>query len=137
MPRRLVSAAALASYRRALGIVFQHTYTRTVKAAGSEDSWGETDPASGASTAGIPCIWETREIATRDAGGMTLVTVPALSVEATDPLAVGDRVSAITGSDGVLLAAGPFRVERLLDATAGVGASLMKVWELRGTEVQS
>src|SRR5688572_17934457 len=130
----LVSAAALASIRRSLNVVFVHRYVRTVRAAGTEDPWGETDPVAGAVTTGLPCIWETRERAVRDAGGTTLVTVPTLTVEATDPLAVGDQVSAITGSDGVVLTPTVYRVERLLDATAGLGASLLRVYELRGTQ---
>src|SRR5678815_15027 len=133
----LVNDAAIASLRRSLAIVFVHTYTRTVRAAGAEDPWGETDPAAGTAVTGVPCIWKTREVVSRDAGGTTLVTVPTLSVYATDSLTVGDLVSAITGSDGVLLTPTVYRVERLIDATAGLGASLMKVWELRGTQVNN
>lgn len=133
----LVSTAEILSIRRDLQIVFVHTYTRTVRAGGSEDAWGEADPVSGTVTTGVPCIWKTREVSTRDAGGTTVVTVPTLSVYATDPLAVGDLVSAITGSDGVLLTPTVYRVERLMDAVAGLGASVMKVWELRGTQVSN
>src|SRR3982750_2486382 len=112
----LVPNATIIAVRRSLEIIFVHTYTRTVRAAGTEDAWGETDPTAGTATTNVPCIWVTRERTVRDAGGTRRITGPTLTVYATDPLAVGDMVSAITGSDGVLLTPTVYQVERMLDA---------------------
>lgn len=134
-----LTGGALASARRAFNRVLVHTYTRTPSAGGSEDGWGETDPVPGSGTTGVPCLWGVRSLAVRDAGGTTVVSVPTLMVAATDPLKVGDQVSSVLGSDGMPIpgASGVFRVERLLDDTAGLGAALLPVWELRGAQVQN
>lgn len=131
----LLSSSAIASIRAGLSITLTHTYTRTPMVAGSEDDWGETDPVPGTPVVGVSCRYETIQRAIRDAGGVTLVNLPTLAVAATDPIKAGDAVSNIVGSDGVVIAAGPFRVERLLDDSAGLGAALLSVYELRGTQV--
>lgn len=131
----LLSAGALASARAALAILLTHTYTRTPITAGAEDAEGNAAATLGTPVTGVACRYEVQQRAVRDEGGVTLVSIPTLAVAATDVLAVGDRVTAITGSDAVVLAAGPFRVERLLDDTAGLGASLQPVFELRGATV--
>jgi hypothetical protein len=134
----LIADATFASLRRALAIALTHTYTRTPAAAGTgEDDWGETDPVAGTAVAGVSCRFATLARVVRDAGGTTTVDVPTLAVDPTDPLKVGDTVSNVVGSDGVVIQAGPFRVERLLDDTAGLGAALQPVYELRGAGVQS
>jgi hypothetical protein len=131
----LLSAGALASVRSALGILLTHVYTRTPITAGAEDSEGNAAPTLGAPVTGVACRYETVTRAVSDAGGPSVVNIPTLAVAATDPLAVGDRVSDITGSDGVVLLAGPLRLERLFDDTAGLGAMLQPVYELRGATV--
>lgn len=134
----LLSDAAIASARAALGVLLTHTYTRTVMVPGVvDDAWGERDATDGAVTIGVPCRYEAVQRPVRDAGGFALVSVPTLAVAADDPLTVGNRVSGITGSDGVVLINGPFQVERLLDDTAGLGAALQPTWELRGARTVS
>lgn len=135
MPPILLPSALRDALRRSLEPMLQHTYTRGAAGGGTEDDWGETDPVTTAIETGVPCLWAVRTVSTRDAGGITLVSVPTLTVSATDPIEVGDVISAITGSDGVVLAAGPFRVERLIDDTAGLGAALLPTFELRGARV--
>jgi hypothetical protein len=73
----------------------------------------------------------------RDEGGTTLVTVPTLLVSATLSLPIGSTVSAIKDTTGATPpgAAGTFRVERVLDDTAGLGAALLPTYELRGAGV--
>jgi hypothetical protein len=63
---------------------------------------------------------------------VTVVTVPALTVSITDPLAIGDRVTNVQEQLGRVLLAGPARVESLLEARgAELGATLQYVYELR------
>lgn len=113
-------------------IFLVHRYDRTVMTPGAEDDWGETDAAPGASTTGVRCSYSTFQKVARDAGGVTVVTVPALTVSATDPLKIGDRVSNVTDQLGAVLLAGSARVESLLEARgAELGAALQYVYELR------
>jgi hypothetical protein len=128
----LVSDAKLARLGARLDRILVHTYVRTPMAAGSEDAWGEMDPAPGTPTTGVRCAYGTVQTVARDAGGVTIVNVPALTVSAADPLAIGDRVTNVTDQLGRVLLAGPARVESLLEARgAELGAALQYVYELR------
>lgn len=134
----LLSAARIASARRKLERLLTHTYSRTRMVSGIEDDEANTPQVpDGAPTVGVACTYGTVNRVLRDEGGTTIVAVPTLMVSATDPIAVGDRVTAVTDSLGVVIAAGPLRVERLLDDTAGLGAALLPTWELRGARAVS
>jgi hypothetical protein len=120
----LVSDAKIARLRAKLDRkVLVHTYTRAPQTTPTDDdAWGEKDAGSGTTTTAVACVY----------GGVTIVTVPALTVSASDPLAIGDRVSNVTDQLGGVLLVGPARVESLLEARgAELGASLQYVYELR------
>jgi hypothetical protein len=129
----LVSDARLGRLATKLDRILVHTYTRTPMVPGSDDDWGETDTVPGTPTVAVPCSYtSTYQKAVRDAGGVTVVTVPALTVSITDPLAIGDRVTNVQEQLGRVLLAGPARVESLLEARgAELGATLQYVYELR------
>lgn len=134
----LLSAAEIASARTALEVLLTHRCTVTAMTGGVEDDWGNTpEIPNGAPATGIPCTYSTVARVVRDQGGTTLVSVPTLMVSATLAINVGDQVSAITDVLGVVIAAGPLRVERLLDDTAGLGAPLLPVYELRSGQAAS
>jgi hypothetical protein len=130
----LIPDSEFASLRADLEIMFTHRYRRTRLATGGgvEDDWGDTVPVpQGSPSDAVPCLYASVDRAVRDEAGVSVVSVPTLSVSATDPLAVGDEIDAVTDQLGGVLLAGPLRVDRLVDDTAGLGASLMKVYELR------
>lgn len=131
----LLSAGALASARAALGILLTHTCTFTPRADGAEDSEGNTPKVDGTPVTGVPCRWEVQQVTSRDAGGVTIVSTPALAVAPGSPVVAGGKVTDIAGSDSVVLQAGPFFVEDLLDDTAGLGAMLQPTYRLRGAQV--
>jgi hypothetical protein len=130
----LVSDAKIARLRAKLDRkVLVHTYTRAPQTTPTDDdAWGEKDAGSGTTTTAVACVYGNVQRVVRDAGGVTVVTVPALTVSASDPLAIGDRVSNVTDQLGGVLLVGPARVESLLEARgAELGASLQYVYELR------
>lgn len=132
----LLSNGEFAGLRSDLDILLTHTYTRQGMTIGSEDAEGNTPSVvDGAPTIGVPCRLETINVTRRDEGGITLVSVPRLFVSATDTLKVGDQVTNVTDQLGVIKVAGPLRVERSLDDTDGLGATLAPSWELRSGSV--
>lgn len=130
-------AGGIASARSALEIALAHTCTITPMVAGVEDAEGNIPLTLGTPVAGVRCTYSTRATVARDEGGTTVVNVPTLTVSATLTIAVGSRVTAITDSLGGTPpgAAGTYRVERVLDDTAGLGAALLPVYELRASAV--
>ncbi len=143
----LLSDAEITGLRAAFGEMLSHVYTRTPMVLGTgstpddEDDWGEKDAipdaTAGAVVTGVPCLYALETQVRRDGGGITTVIVPTLTVAATDVLKTGDMVGTITGSNGDVLEAGPLRVERLIADASGLGASLLKTWELRAARVSS
>jgi hypothetical protein len=130
----ILADSEFAGLRAELEITLTHTCTVTPITAGAEDAEddeGNKAPTPGTPVIGVPCRYETIQRAVRDEGGVTLATVPSLTVSPTAPIAVGFQVSAITDQLGAVLLAGPARVERVLDDTAGLGAALLPVYELR------
>lgn len=131
----LLQDAEFAAIRDALEIVLTHTATVTPMVDGAEDAEGNVPKVPGPPQAGVPCNYTTIQRAVRDEGGVTLVSVPALMASATGPIVVGAQVSAITDQLGAVILAGPARVERVLDDTAGLGAPLLPMYELRSGSV--
>jgi hypothetical protein len=130
----LVSNARLARLGVRLDRILVHTYTRVPQTTPTDaDAWGETDTAPGTPATGVRCSYSsTYQKTVRNAAGVTIVTVPALTVSASDPLAIGDRVTNVTDQLGRVLLAGPARVESLLEARGSeLGAALQYVYELR------
>lgn len=133
----LLSAGDFASIRTDLEVLLTHTCTITPMVAGAEDAEGNIPLTPGTPVTGVPCTYSTVARVVRDEGGTTVVNVPALTVSATQTIAVGSRVDTITDSLGGTPpgAAGTYRVERVLDDTAGLGAAILPVWELRAGAV--
>jgi hypothetical protein len=127
----ILADSEFAGLRADLEITLTHTCTITPITAGTEDDEGNKPPTPGTPVANVPCRYETIQRAVRDEGGVTLATVPSLTVSATAPIAVGSQISAITDQLGVVLLAGPARVERIIDDTAGLGAALLPTFELK------
>jgi hypothetical protein len=131
----LLSAADIAAARASLEVLLTHTYQRTAVSGGAEDDWGDEDTIpSGSATTGIPCTYTAGGRVVRGEDGVTRISGPTLMVSATDPLAVGDTVGVVTDQLGVVLDVGPLRVERLMDDASGLGASLIRVFELRSIQ---
>jgi hypothetical protein len=131
----LLSAADIAGARSALEVLLTHRYTRQAMVSGVEDEEGNTPKVpAGASDPSIPCRYETVQRMVRTDAGMQLVSIPTLSVSATDTLRVGDEIDAVTDQLGNVLAEGPLRVERVVDDTAGLGAALLPSYELRAAK---
>lgn len=136
----LLSPARIARARSALERTLTHTCTLQAMTTGGEDSEGNaTSTTSGNPVSGVRCRFEIRQTSSRDPGGVSLVSVPMLTVSATLAIATGAQVSGITDSLGGTPpgATGTFRVERVLEDTAGLGAALLPVYELRGARAVS
>jgi hypothetical protein len=125
-------ADAARSGRVALAITLTHSATLTPITDGVVDAHNNAVETPGTPVT-IACRFETRQQAVRDATGITLVTVPALSVSATQAIAIGDQISAVLDQDGNTPpgAGGTFRVDRVLDDTAGLGVAMLPVYGLR------
>lgn len=135
----LLTSAAIASKRTKLERLLTHTCTITPLVAGAEDPEGNIPLTPGTPVTGVACTFSTAAQVIRDEGGTTVVNVPTLTVSATQTIAVGSRVTAITDSLGGTPpgAAGTYRVERVIDDTAGLGASLLPQYELRAAAVST
>lgn len=131
----LLADAEFAQIRAALAVVLVHTCTITPRVDGAADGENNVSYTDGTPVTNVPCSYGTVARVTRDEGGTTLVHTPTLTVSATQAIAVGSKVSAITDQLGNALVAGTFRVERLLDDTAGLGAPLLPQYELRGADI--
>lgn len=132
----LLPAAAFPGLRSALEITLTHTCTMTPIRAGAEDQHYDATSVPGDPIPNIPCRFETIQRATRDENGVTLVSVSTLSASATGPIKVGVQVTAVMDQLGTVLSAGPLRVERVLDDTAGLGSALLPVYELRAADTE-
>lgn len=131
----LLSDAEFAAIRGDLEILLNHRCTVTPMTAGVEDPEGNVPQVPGTPVTNVPCLYSTVTRVIRDEGGVTTVNVPTLMVSATLSIAAGSQVSAITDQLGTVLQAGPLKVERILDDTAGLGAPLLPTWELRAGKV--
>jgi hypothetical protein len=126
-------AAFIRAERARTGL--QHTFTRTTYTVGPDDSEGNATRVLGTSTTGLACRYRSEETLRTDLGGRTTIYRPNLSLPHDSPLAVGDLVSAITNSDGVVLLAGPLAVESVT-ASASFGPTLSKRAYLRAGDVR-
>lgn len=133
----ILSDADILSLRTSFEGLLVHTCTVTPLVAGAEDPEGTIPYTLGTPVTGVPCTYGTISRVVRDEGGPTLVSVPTLTVSATAPIVIGSQVTAVLDQLDVVLAAGPLRVERLLDDTAGLGAPLLPTYELRGGRVST
>lgn len=128
MPGLPVSLAR--QVRAALRPLMTNTYTRTPMVAGVQDVHFSETSVPGDPVPGQPCAYLMQDRLVVDEGGRRTVSTPTLYVYDTDPLAVGDLVSAITDREGTVLRAGPLVVETI-DPAAEAGASTMKIARLQ------
>lgn len=131
----LLSDAEFASIRGELAILLNHRCTLTPMTAGVVDTEGNTPQVPGTPITNVPCLYATVARVIRDEGGATTLSVPTLMISASQPIAAGYQITAITDQLGTMLQAGPLRAERILDDTAGLGAPLLPTWELRAGTV--
>lgn len=134
----LITDAAFAGLRRSLEIALVHRCTITPVTDSAEDTHGNASSAPGTPVTGVRCTFSTAQRETRGPDGVTTIGTPLLTVSATQAIAVGWQVSAVTDQLGDTPpgAAGTFTVARVSDATADIGAALLPVWELRGVDAE-
>jgi hypothetical protein len=133
--------------RRIRGKVLDHTYTRVTRSTvvddpstptedESHDWWGAevTTHTVSNTVPDVPCSYTERERLIRTADGMLLVNTPALKIEYTDPLDVGDWVSDVRDEDELLLMAGPAVVEEITPI-APSGPVVMRIALVRQVRV--
>ena len=115
-------------------VLLLHRCTRTPYTAGTEDAWGMDAGTAGAAVTGVLCFYNPADKLVADPEGRVTLSVPTLLVEATSPLAVNDRVSALVNSAGVSLTAGTFVVESIVPLTL-IGPTVLKRAVLKAAEV--
>jgi hypothetical protein len=96
----MMSAGEAASIRADLLRMMGHRYTRTPVTQGTEDAWKIAAATSGTAVPSQPCLYSPVETMRSETGGRVTVDRPNLRVPSTDPIAVGDLVSAIADQDG-------------------------------------
>lgn len=131
MPRPLIPPSAFAGPRAALLKILVHACTYTPVT--TTDTDGDEVAVLGTPIPGIACRYEAGGQVLRDATGRTIVSVPSLTVAHDAPLAVGNRIEAITNSGGDVLLAGPLGIARRLDDDP-LGLPLLKTYELFGAD---
>lgn len=125
-----IPASLARQARAALRPLLTHAYSRYTPAATPE--WGAAAGADGATTSGLPCLYQSsRRLVARDEGAVVL-DVPTLTVYHDDALAVGDRVVSVTDNEGRVLVASA--VVSAFDPAAEAGASVFKVAVLGAVE---
>ena len=130
----LISAAEAASLRSDLAVVLVHTCTITPSTEGPEDSWGDAADTPGTPRTGVPCLYVPEDRLLADATGRVTQSGPTLTLDGTDPIAVGDRVSDVRDAGGTVRLAGPVTVDA--DATdSALGYALQRRVVLGGARV--
>jgi hypothetical protein len=134
----MVSPATFPALRRALEATLTHTCTVVSVRAGAEDAHGNATPTLGTPILNVPCAFAVRQQTSRDADGVTLVSVSTLAASATGPIVVGAQVYAITDALGTTPpgAGGTFAVDAVADDTAGLGAALLPIYRLRAADTE-
>lgn len=126
----LISAGTAASIRRVFNSMMSHTYTLTPYTSGPDDGYGST-PTPGTPVSGKKCSYrQQRQLRFIDGTRLTIDT-PTLTVPHDDPIKVGDEVSNVRDTNGVMLMAGAATVE-VIEPSAGLGPTLQKRALLRG-----
>lgn len=123
---------------RTLAAYLQHSYTRSAIVAGAVDAHNNESSTVSSTTSGLRCLYGTQtsyvqDGYSHDTAGSRTIRTPALFVEPSDTLAVGDVVTDILDASGATLLAGPFEVESIAP-NAELGLSVMKVAVLRQVE---
>ncbi len=129
-----VTAGRAASLRTRLATLLTHTYSRTPVTQGSEDAWGQAAATSGSVTTGQPCLYSPTQTLRSDEGGRVTIDRPNIRVPSTDPLAVGDLVTAIVDAAGTSLVSGTFKVDTV-EPVAKFGYTLQKRAYLSAAQV--
>lgn len=130
----MMSSGEAAGLRADLLRLLNHRYTRTATSPGTEDAWFMAHPMSGTVTTGQPCIYSPVETMRSETGGRVTVDRPNLRVPPTDPIAVGDLVSAITDQEGNALETATFKVDSIRVSSA-FGPTLQKRAYLSAAQV--
>lgn len=134
----LLPPSMIASSRRQLERTLTHTCTVVGVRAGAEDAHGNAAPTLGTPILSVPCAFAVRQQTSRDADGVTLVSVSTLAASATGPIVVDAQVYAITDTLGNTPpgAGGTFAVDAVADDTAGLGAALLPIYRLRAADTE-
>lgn len=123
--------------RGALGRLRGHTCTWTPVATSAENltvnPWGGATRTPGTPVTGLPCLYSAVQTIRVSEVGRTVIDRPTLRVAHDLDMAEGDTIADVRDSEGVLLAAGPFKVGELRPAAA-LGPTLQKRFELLGAE---
>lgn len=122
----LLPAGLARQVRAALEPLMTATYTRTPLTDGTQDAHYNETAVLGTPVSGQPCAYLMQGTLVVDEAGRRTVSTPTLYVFHTDPLAVGDLVSAVTDREGTVLLAGPLEVETI-DPAGEAGASTLKI----------
>lgn len=109
----MMSAGEAAGIRTDLLRLLNHSYSRTPITQGSQDAWGDAAATPGTVATAQPCLYSPVQTLRSDTGGRVTIDRPNIRVPPTDPLAVGDLVSAVVDQAGTSLVSGTFRVETL------------------------
>lgn len=130
----LISAGTTTQLRRTFDRLLGHRYTRTPAVVGADDAYGSTT-TYGTPVTALPCRYRATDRLRFEQGVMMTVSTPVITVPHDDAIKVGDEVSNIQDSNGVVLAAGPLTVETV-EASAGLGPTLQKRAVLRGGDAR-
>lgn len=131
----LIAATEAAGIRTALSVFFVHRCTVTPVSAGSADAWGQDTETDGTPVTAVPCKYRAEDRVVIEETGQTLVSVPTVTVAHDLAVSAGDKVSNVQDAAGVVLFAGPARVEFIVHS-AGLGYSMKKRLVLRGADVR-
>jgi hypothetical protein len=96
----MISSGEAAGLRADLLRMLTHRYSRTPVTQGTEDAWFDAADTPGSVATAQPCLYSPHEVIRSETGGRVTVDRPNLRVPSTDPIAVGDLVSAIADQDG-------------------------------------
>lgn len=130
----MLSAGEAVQLRSDLFRMLSHTYSRTPITQGTEDAWGDAADTPGSVATAQPCLYSPVQTIRSDAGGRVTIDRPNIRVPSTDPLAVGDLVSAIADQAAVSLVSGTFKVDAI-EPVAKFGYTLQKRAYLQAAQV--
>lgn len=128
----MLSAEEAAGYKSLVdSVLFIHKYTRESFADGAEDTWRMINPNYGAPSVDVSCNYLSNGFLSTREKSVTSVESPTITVKSDDILKVGDRVTNIKDSTGMIVLTGPLYVEVIAPAM-GFGFVVCKAATLGG-----
>lgn len=106
----MLSSGEIQGYMDLIPYALVHKYTKSAVVAGTVDTWKMAQPTYPVTVTDIPCNYLSAGTLTRRDRSVSMIETPTIMIPATDNLKVGDKVTNIKDSNGLVVVVGPLYV---------------------------